>query len=388
MGVYHTNNQDNRLVAKFNTTSIYNTPIETWDGLVYKISENPLKFIADNYQVLKDITYKNQLLEVITQTTWLDSGGDLLNKLHTYMDLEEALVNEQAGHYCFDHGDIHQSLGYFMRAIELSEDKSRDNTPGIDEVYAKLGVCLISIGEVDEGLDLLSYAYQLFTSSSIELDLFKYQLEFDRLDDMTVVESRVENLLKDSENDKNLSFLVWYYDFLGETENSITSYMQIQNIEVRFKLVDYYMKYMLESNQHIAMESFLKPLRDEDESRYLLALIDVYLQLDEYEHVLSIIEDYKFSPSMKQLISLRKSYCYLKLNRIIESITVINKVNTALLTKPEEEAYYVQLARLSKFSKDLSKERIYHQSLLGFWQQQYRSVYLGILHNTKWKVKK
>ena len=93
--------------------------------------------------------------------------------------------------------------------------------------------------------------------------------------------------------------------------------MQIINRELRFKLVDYYMLYMLESNQYIAMERFLEPLREQDEFQYLTALASVFIGLGKYIDALNVLDNISYTKEDNQYIYIQKSICYQGLKRFV-----------------------------------------------------------------------
>jgi len=148
------------------------------------------------------------------------------------------------------------------------------------------------------------------------------------------------------------------------------------------------MVYMLESKQSIAMECYLKPLKEYDEFKYYVELVKVYIHIELYEEGLRCIATLQVDNDSSNIINIQKSICYLGLGRIIESVTAINLIDVHSLGEEDREKYYVQLSKLSKYSKDFYKEHTYNQVLLSFWQKRYRKIYSGILHNTKWKVNK
>jgi len=390
MGVYLVNDQFNNVTSIFEPIMIYNSFVKTWDGYLYYILENPLEFVESNYDLLNDDNFA-ELKHTIHQSNWLKGKELLISRLSEIRALEKWRLFKDLGDKYFAEHEFDKSLDYYIKFIEAYEslEYEVDEKSGfLDYVYCQLGIILITIGEINEGIELMGYAYDLHQSYKILLQLTKYKVEFNIIDDLFLVETIVSDILNHPLEDDKLVFLVWYYHYIGEDESSVTSYMQIKNIALRFKLVDYYMVYMLESNQHIAMESFLKPLKDVNECHYFLELIYVFIRLEYYEEALKIIAEIKFSADMNNLINIQKSICNLGLKRIIESITAINQINEKSLTEQNREYYYIQLAKLSKYSKDFSKEDSYNRQLLSFWQQKYRKIYSRILYNMKWKVNK
>lgn len=390
MGVYLVNKQLNSLVSLFHPAMIKGRIVTTGDGMIYYIQENSLEFIEANYDFLNENRFR-ELTMMIRECYWLQDKEALIQDLSELKELKKWQLAKELGDRYFENQEFSKSLDHYITFIS-SYDSLNHELKGdmdfLDHVYCQIGIILMTIGEINEGIELMDYAYGLYQSHKILLQLTKYKIEFNIIQDLSLVEELVTDISSHATEDANLSFLVWYYNYIGDLESSITSYMQIQNIELRFKLVDYYMVYMLESKQLIAMESFLKPLKELDESRYLIELIYVYIKLEQYEEALSIITDASFPIEKKNLVYIQKSICNLGLKRIIESITSINKVNAETLNEQERESYYVQLAQLSKYSKDFSKEQFYNRQLLSFWQKKYRQIYSGILHNTKWKVNK
>jgi tetratricopeptide (TPR) repeat protein len=350
--------------------------VESLDGLVLYIRDHKLLFVADNYELLQT-SYLSEVESAIEGSPFIGREDKLIQELNHYVKMEESFVYKEAGDLLYDSGKLEDCLNYYAKA-QIGEAK--------DLALCNIGLVYLQLGLIKEGLGLIEEAYKVAERQAIWFVLLRCHIVYKKESSMTHMADNIQKILEKPSDDHGLSFLVWYYHYMGDIESSLTSYMQLKSYRYRFNLLDYYMRYMIESNQLLAMESFLKPLREMDGDRYHLALASVYMELGSFKQALKELE-YKFSVYHENRARILQSESLCHENRMIESMESINKINVNFLKPLEIQDYYIQLARLSSKAKDFSKEYESYMQLCNFWQSKYRKVFLGILDNMKWKVK-
>jgi len=368
MGIYLMERPDDYIVD-INSYSIPNNiHYDTLEGLVIYISRNPKEFIANNYN-----DFKEQGIDVIIKTLanclWLPDKEQISEQLKQLMIVDEWKIYKDLGDEYYDKNLLSNSMVYYNKVLDIQED---------DHCLCNKGLIYLSIGQVDEGIELLNNAYELKHSKVIYLILLKTQVLFNKSKSFEEVERVVHEMLQNPSKEEYLSFLVWYYKYIGDDESSMTSYMQITNMNNRFKLVDYYMTYMIKSKQFVAMESFLRPLKEHNLDQYVLKLVKVYINMDMFEKGMDLIQDHQFKSEYTNIIMILESKCNVGLKSTIQGIYCINKIDVQSLNDSDRELYYLQLATLSRFTKDFTKEHLYYKKLLSLWQLRYRKLYLEV----------
>ncbi len=363
MAVYITRMLDEELYKIFSELS-HQFEFKTADGLV-KYIHNHLTDFVDIAAGNLSKEHFSKIVDLISDTKWLEDKDKLLIEL---------LIN--LGDYYYDIDNLNKSLFYYNKVLSSKEN---------GKVFCNIGLILISIGNENEGLKLIERAYSITRNKQFYLVLIKVKYILKKLDDKKLLQETAENLLPVSDDD--FSFLIWYYDLIGDMDNSITSYLQLTSVRLKFHYVEYYMKYMITSNQLVAMESYLISLIRFDHHRYIVKLSKTYIDLKMFDKALEIVQDTELDLEKWTDLYIYQSICYSKLGQIINSVRTINKVIKNNLSFNESQIYYNQLAKLTKYSKDLSRKHFYNKQLVDIWKDKYRHIYLTILENKNWKVK-
>jgi len=372
MSIYATRKLDQNLKAQVLALDNNLFVVDTLDGLVKMIKEHVYEFAASSYQGFDSFT-KEQMINYINHTQWLDKSLELSTKLKEIWEEKPEDLWINLGNHYFDVDKPDKSLYYYDKVLQKSKDP---------KVMANIATLLVKIGESDAGLALLEKTYSISPDEGLYLQLLrlKYALgriALEELDDFATG-------LRPS-GQKVLSFLTWYYGLKQDWDKCVTCYLQLDAMHHKLQYLSLYMNYMLESDQIKAMESQLASIKEENHKAYSLCLIQVYLDRQDDEKALALC--YELANNYDYMeVNIYMSIAYARMNQVINSVSALNEVNYEALDFSYGLLYLSHAKTLTSYSSDLSREHYYNKLLISAWKKRYRPMYLQLMATKNWKV--
>ncbi|WZL80452.1 hypothetical protein QBE53_11625 [Vallitaleaceae bacterium 9-2] len=234
-----------------------------------------------------------------------------------------------------------------------------------EEALINMGILLLRYGFEQEGQQCIIHGYKNNQSPKVLYVYIKCMLVFGWEDTINIDQYIVK--IAHHPDEDAFDFLVWYYQFMGETEHSITAFLQLKDEKNQLKWLRYYLAYMIGIGKDIYAEVMIKHLKEKYPEVYTKALLGAHLDCSSYAFVIEYTDN-------NSDYALYQSLAYYSMNQIISSVEAANRILLEQLSDQERVLAYYHMAKLAEVGSDFQRETHYLEALVHEWKQRERYI--------------
>ncbi|MBN2220604.1 MAG: hypothetical protein JW708_00270 [Vallitaleaceae bacterium] len=294
-------------------------------------------------------------------------------------ELAEILM--KLGDRYFDCGEYDKSYIAYYKAIKHIQSPRG---------FYNLGILELKSGNRQKGRLLFQKAMDLAKGHKDEVSIIVRATQRLLENEMISKEDALEQVdyylkeadLSKQEKDEVLAFLCWYYKEINEIDNSITSFLQIQNLEIRKNLLDLCLQEMVKENKWNSFEPALREIKDAYPYEFQIILVKAFLlegKVQEALNVLNMLEAWKKNRNEENIneILCYKTHAYLRLKQVIMAIDSINRIDSSNLSEEDAYRYDAALCQLAQLTNNYTKEEEGYEHMIDKMKKKYRKMELG-----------